>query len=259
MQAPHSDWLVPDWPAPANVRALFSTRNGGVCAKPYDSLNLGLHVGDEAEHVAHNRSVLQAHIGKRAVFLNQVHGHEVIHVDSHTPDALAADGAFTDQIGIACTVMVADCLPVLLCDAAGQKVAAAHAGWRGLLGVQGYGVLEHTVAAMGLPVQQSSGALLAWLGPCIGPTAFEVGDEVRTAFASVTPAAAECFSPLPGGKWLANLPRLAQQRLSALGIARTYGNDGGQEWCTVSNPSRFFSHRRDRISGRMAACIWLVD
>jgi YfiH family protein len=156
---------------------------------------------------------------------------------------------------LACTVMVADCLPVLFCDAQGRQVAAAHAGWRGLLGIQGKGILEQAIATFGT---QGAEGLLAWLGPCIGPQAFEVGDEVRAAFVAATPGAAACFKPLSAGKWLADLPGLARQRLSALGIARTYGNDGGQDWCTVSNPSRFFSHRRDGVSGRMAASIWRV-
>jgi hypothetical protein len=252
MHALPPDWLVPDWPAPANVKALFTSRNGGISTAPYGSFNLGLHVGDDAKHVAHNRSLLQAHAGVRPVYLNQVHGQAMVPLVAATPDALTADGAYTSETRLACTVMVADCLPVLFCDAQGRQVAAAHAGWRGLLGVQGRGVLEAAASAFVAPAD-----LLAWLGPCIGPRAFEVGDEVRAAFVSASLQSALCFEPLPGGKWLADLPALAKQRLQALGIGRIHGNDGGQEWCTASNPSHFYSHRRDRISGRMAACIWL--
>jgi YfiH family protein len=167
-----------------------------------------------------------------------------------------ADGAVTGLSGLACTVMVADCLPVLLCNAKGSRVAAAHAGWRGLLGVQGAGVLESAVASFGQSGTRNADDLMAWLGPCIGPGAFEVGDEVRAAFVAASPQAADCFRPNAPGKWLADLPALARQRLYALGLTRTYGNDGSADWCTVTNASRFFSHRRDAISGRLAACIW---
>jgi YfiH family protein len=152
--------------------------------------------------------------------------------------------------------MVADCLPVLFCDARGEQVAAAHAGWRGLLGVQGRGILEATASTF---AASETKGLMAWLGPCIGPQAFAVGEEVRSAFMHCAPTAADHFKAQPGGKWLADLPGLARQRLQALGITRVYGNDGSQAWCTVANPSRFFSHRRDGVSGRMAACIWRVD
>jgi YfiH family protein len=191
----------------------------------------------------------------RAVFMNQVHGSDMLEVGKDTPQALPADGAYTAALDVACTVMVADCLPVLLCDTQGHSVAAVHAGWRGLLGVDGHGVLEAAVAALGT----DGGELMAWLGPCIGPDAFEVGDEVYAAFVAATPQAADCFKPKAAGKWLADLPGLARQRLAASGIARTFGNDGGDAWCTVGNPLRFFSHRRDGISGRMAACIWLTS
>jgi len=148
--------------------------------------------------------------------------------------------------------MVADCLPLLWTDSRGSVVAAAHAGWRGLAGTRGLGVLEALVQALQVPPAD----LMVWLGPCIGPDAFEVGDEVKAAFEAGQPAATACFRPLAAGKWLADLPALARLRLQALGVTRIYGNDGSLPWCTVSNPSRFFSHRRDRISGRLAACIW---
>jgi len=256
MQTIEFDGLVPDWPAPPNVRALCTSRKGGGSAGPYSGLNLGLHVGDDPHAVEGNRRQLQAAIGVRAVFLNQVHGVHVAAIDAQSPDGMVADGAVTEAIGLACTVMVADCLPVLLCDAQGRAVAAAHAGWRGLLGAGGQGVLEAAVASLGERVPPQG--LMAWLGPCIGPAAFEVGDEVRAAFVADSARAAQCFKAHAQGKWLADLPGLARQRLSALGVEGIYGNDGSQPWCTVANPSRFFSHRRDAVSGRLAACIWRV-
>ena len=255
MNAPPFDCLIPDWPAPANVRALCSTRDGGASTGAYAGLNLGLHVGDDPGTVQTNRQRLQAAMGVRAVFLNQVHGHDVLELGRSTHHGLQADGAFTTESGVACTAMVADCLPVLLCDVRGQSVAAVHAGWRGLLGVEGQGVLESAIAAMAVQGCE----LLAWLGPCIGPQAFEVGDEVRAAFVDPAPQTGACFRPGAPTKWLADLPALARQRLAGAGVQGIYGNDGTSPWCTVANPSRFFSHRRDGISGRMAASIWRVD
>lgn len=256
-----SDWLVPQWPAPAGVRAVCTTRAGGVSAPPYDTLNLGTHVGDDAACVARNRALLQAALGARPVFLNQVHGAHMQALGPQTPDGLEADGAFTRARGLACTMMVADCLPILLCDTRGTMVAAVHAGWRGLAGSGGAGVVEtiyQQFVAQGVAEPaQAAIELIAWLGPCIGPQAFEVGSEVRDAFTAAAPQAAACFSPLPEGKWLADLPALARQRLQAAGVAQVYGNDSSPAWCTMGNPSRFFSYRRDRVSGRQAACIWL--
>ncbi|APW44777.1 peptidoglycan editing factor PgeF [Rhodoferax saidenbachensis] len=256
------DWLVPQWPAPAHVRALCTTRSGGMSAPPYNSLNLGTHVGDEAAHVLHNRAVLQGALGVRPIFLNQVHGYQMLVLEADTPDGLEADGCWTTGRDVACTVMVADCLPILLCDRAGTQVAAVHAGWRGLVGEAGVGVVEqvykHFSALAPVEPAQAAPEIIAWLGPCIGPQTFEVGPEVRAAFVAAAPEAALAFVAQPGGKWLANLPMLARQRLQALGISVVYGNDGSPDWCTVSNPSRFFSHRRDRVSGRFAACIWLA-
>ncbi|WP_326540210.1 peptidoglycan editing factor PgeF [Pseudorhodoferax sp.] len=244
------DLLVPDWPAPARVQALHSLRSGGVSAAPYDSLNLGDHVGDEAAAVQRNRALLAARLGAEPVFMQQVHGTAV----ERLPSAQAvpvADACMSLAPGVACTIMVADCLPVLFCDTAGRAVAAAHAGWRGLAA----GVLENTVAALRRAVPQAQ--WLAWLGPCIGPEAFEVGDEVRAAFLAQSTAAAACFRPHTPGKWLADLPALARLRLAGLALQGIHGNDSSAPWCTVSDSSRFFSHRRDRVSGRMAACIWL--
>ncbi len=251
----NSDWLVPEWPAPARVRALCTTRAGGQSSPPFDSLNLGQHVGDLASDVAANRAVLRHAIGARPVFLSQLHGTQVLRLQAQTEDDLPADGCITEQTGIACTIMVADCLPLLLTDRRGTAVAAAHAGWRGLAGHGGHGghgIVEATVQSF------AAGELMAWLGPCIGPKAFEVGDEVHQAFVANQPSASACFASGSNGKWLADLQALARLRLQALGVKQIYGNDGSPPWCTVSNPSRFFSHRRDCISGRMAACIWLV-
>jgi YfiH family protein len=257
MQTPDFDCLVPDWPAPPQVRALCSTRAGGLSSGRYASLNLGTHVGDAPQAVDANRKRLKATLGAHAVFLEQVHGTAVLELDATTTDGMQADAATTTLLGLACTVMVADCLPVLFCDANGSRVAAAHAGWRGLLGVHRRGILETTVESFGA-LGAGAGELMVWLGPCIGPDAFEVGDEVRSAFVAASPLAAQCFRPTAPGKWLADLPGLARQRLQALGIARTFGNDGSAAWCTVTQASRFFSHRRDAVSGRMAACIWRV-
>lgn len=255
------DWLVPDWPAPARVRAVCTTRNGGVSLAPYDSLNLGSHVGDDVHAVAANRQRLQTVLGARPVFLNQVHGTQMLELDHTTSDGVPADGVWTGKSGLACTIMVADCLPVLLCDVQGNHVAAGHAGWRGLAGTDGIGVLEQMLKKFRplalVDVAHHAHELIAWLGPCIGPAAFEVGDEVVDAFTQSNPSAQVCFTLQAQGKWLADLPALARQRLAALGVSQVYGNDGSAPWCTVGNPLRFFSHRRDRVSGRIAACIWL--
>lgn len=265
----HPDWLVPDWPAPANVRALFTSRAGGVSAAPYNSFNLGDHVGDQPADVAVNRQKLQAAIGVRPVFLQQVHGSAVANLTHQTSDGTVADACMTAQNQLACTIMVADCLPVLLTDLEGRAVAAAHVGWRGLAG----GVLTQTysqfMALAGVNADNKAIKIIAWLGPCIGPAAFEVGAEVKVAFESVLPQAAAMFEPIDTrksgaadgpAKWLANLPGLARFQLQQLGIMQVYGNDGSLAWCTVSQPSRFFSHRRDAAllgaSGRLAACIW---
>ena len=230
----------------------MTTRSGGVSRGAYDSMNLGLHVGDDPITVLHNRQLLKSHLGAHPVFLEQVHGTEMLVLGGNTPDSSVADGAICRQSGVACTVMVADCLPVLVCNMQGTHVAAVHAGWRGLVG----GVLESALCAL-MPCQRSD--LLVWLGPCIGAEAFEVGNDVRSAFLAVTNDAAEHFSATHNGKWMANLTGLARQRLQANGVHAIYGNDGSPAWCTVGNASTFFSHRRDRVSGRQAACIWLAE
>ena len=275
----NADWLIPQWPAPAGVRTVFTTRQGGVSLPPYDTLNLGDHVGDSPAAVAANRLILQSANGCPPVFLQQVHGTGVLELSHDSVDGLVADACLTRQRGLACTIMVADCLPVLFAHLDQPVVAAAHAGWRGLAGpgMPAYaaaaqpvfdGVLEATFkrfsALVGASLNEVAPRTIAWLGPCIGPTAFEVGAEVKAAFEAVHPAAGKLFAvqqkPVQQPKYLADLQGLARLRLHALGISQIHGNDGTEDWCTVSRPSRFFSHRRDAVggcsTGRMAACIW---
>jgi YfiH family protein len=240
------DFIFPGWPAPPNVRALVTTRSGGVSTGPYASLNLGDHVGDDPQAIATNRQRLTEHLPAGPVWLNQVHG--CLCVDAaNTAMGSEADAAFSRRPGIVCAVMTADCLPVLLCDEAGSVVAAAHAGWRGMAA----GVIETTIKAMDFPGER----LMAWLGPAIGPQQFEVGEEVRTTFIDHDPQAADAFSAKPNGKWLCNIYTLARQRLAAQGICRIAGAD----FCTVSDQGRFFSYRRDGTTGRMASLIWLAE
>lgn len=271
MTALPAGWLVPDWPTPPGVRAVFTTRAGGVSSAPFDSMNLGEHVRDEPACVLSNRARLAQAIGARPVYLQQIHGTAVEQITPSSADGLIADACVSTQTGVACTVMVADCLPVLWCHASARVVAASHAGWRGLAGTEtpGHGVLESTVRAIAQVLDDTDlnrvvDGLRVWLGPCIGPAAFEVGEEVREAFVAADPRADRCFLSLPTpGKFLADLPRLARQRLQALGIDAIHGNNGHDAWCTVTQSTRYFSHRRDAVrlgsTGRMAACIWLAD
>ncbi len=239
-----TDLIFPDWPAPANVQALQTTRAGGESVGPYASLNLGDRVGDIPLQVVANRLALNRFVPTEPLWLKQVHGVKV--VDAATASCLPeADAAYARVPHAVCTVMTADCLPVLLCDEAGSVVGAAHAGWRGLLG----GVLEATITAM----QASPSHLIAWLGPAIGPQAFEVGMEVRDAFVAQHAQAAQAFLPNPNDKWLADIYLLAKQRLRTMGVDRIYG--GGL--CTYTDQTRFFSYRRNGITGRMASMIWL--
>ncbi|MBD9402487.1 MULTISPECIES: peptidoglycan editing factor PgeF [unclassified Comamonas] len=266
-------WLQPDWPAISGVHALFTTRDGGCSTAPWNAMNLGDHVGDDPQNVAANRQVLRNVINRmsgktvRTVFMQQVHGCDVQVMQHGSAEGQAFDASVTDQSGVACTIMVADCLPVLIAHRSGLAVAAAHAGWRGLVGEGGHGVLEAVWQAyarqLRVPADSRQLALdtQVWLGPCIGPDAFEVGDEVRQAFVNASPQAGACFvASTHSGKWLANLPQLARQRLEQMGLSQIYGNDASDAWCTVANASRFFSHRRDAAvlgsTGRMAACIW---
>lgn len=256
-----TQWWRPAWPAPRRVQALWSPRAGGASMPPYESLNLGTHVGDVSARVAQNRDSLAKVLRARPVYLNQLHGTEIVDLQSQSVDGVAADGATTSIAGVACVVLAADCLPILLCNRFGTQVAALHAGWRGLAGLAGCGILEVFQRKL-MPFAPAGSApsasdWIAWLGPCIGPQAFEVGAEVRSQFVEHHEEAVRAFTPLPQGKYLANLPLLACQRLHRMGIDAVYGNDGSPSWCTVTNPSYFFSHRRDGITGRHAACIWL--
>lgn len=236
--------IVPDWPAPKNVKSLSTTRQGGESAAPYDSLNLGLHVGDDAQAVTANRKRLLAHLPKEPMWLNQVHGVEVCQQYAGVCDA---DASVSTQANDVCVVMTADCLPVLFCDAAGTQVAAAHAGWRGLAD----GVLEQTLAHF-----ESPQSVMAWLGPAIGPDAFEVGQEVKDQFCAWHADCEACFkASTQPGKWLADLYALARLRLKQAGVTQVYGG----EFCTFSDEARFFSYRRDGVTGRMASCIWLAQ
>lgn len=243
------DFIVPDWPVPDRVKAIVTTRKGGVSGGAYDSFNLASHVGDDPGGVAANRAALRAILPGEPFWLEQVHGTAVVmpETGSGEPAPPAADASCSRQPGAVCVVMTADCLPVLFCDDAGSVVAAAHAGWRGLCA----GVLERTVDAMGVAPER----LHAWLGPAIGPEAFEVGDEVRTAFLREDAGAAAAFTVgKEQGKWLADLYLLARLRLARAGVVRVFG--GG--FCTYADAERFYSYRRDRVTGRMASLIWLA-
>jgi len=237
--------LRPDWPAA--VDALVTTRDGGASSGAYASLNLGLRSGDDEAAVRENRRRLQALLPSPPVWLRQVHGTRVADADAARAAGVEpeADAAVARRPGTVCAVLVADCMPVLLADEAATVVGVAHAGWRGLC----EGVLEATVGAMGVAPER----LIAWLGPAIGPRVYEVGDEVRDAFLARDPASAQAFRAARPGHWLLDLYAVARQRLAAKGVARVHG--GGL--CTFSDPVRFFSYRRDRSTGRMAALIWL--
>ncbi len=281
----HDSLIVPDWPAPVQVRAASTLRTGGTSQGDYASLNLSTGVGDDAEAVTRNREILADMLDLPAepLWLKQVHGTTVLDLDGGRPasrrsaserpafrrsalerpafrrSALersvpkrassrqppAADGAVTSRPGQPCVIQTADCLPILLCDISGTRVGAAHAGWRGLAG----GVLESAVQRM----SADPGQLLAWIGPGIGPRAYEVGAEVMDAFIAIDPSAAQCFAANARGRWQADLYGLARQRLRAAGVEAIYGGD----WCTHTETKRFFSHRREAPCGRMATVIWL--
>jgi len=237
--------IVPDWPAPARVKAIQTTRQGGVSIAPYDSLNLGSHVGDNPLAVERNRIFLNNLLPGEPVWLEQIHGTLVADAD-HTSCLPQADACIARHRDSVCVVMTADCLPVLLCDAQGSVVGAAHAGWKGLAA----GVIEATVLAMGVAPQ----SLMAWMGPAISQEAFEVGSEVRAAFIAVQPQAASAFISGQSGKWFADIYALARLRLNALGITQIYGG----EHCTYRECEKFFSYRRDGVTGRMGTFIWLT-
>ena len=237
-----------EWRLPPGVRAAFTTRQGGVSGAPWDSFNLGAHVGDAHEAVVANRARLTSMLSLRSepAWMSQVHGVDVFDLDK-AGDLLApptADAVITHERGRVCAIMVADCLPVLFVSRDGSRIGAAHAGWRGLAA----GVLEKTVAALGVPGSQLS----AWFGPAISRDHFEVGDEVRSAFVANDAGAASAFEKNARGKWQADLVALAKRRLGAVGVTDVSGG----EWCTFADRERFFSHRRDGKGGRMAALIW---
>ena len=240
------DWITPDWPAPERVRACVTTRQGGISSAPYDSMNMGAHVGDSPAAVAENREHLVAALELPAnpLWLNQVHGCRVVEAGAVLPEC-EADASVSRAPGQVCAVMSADCLPLLLCDRAGSCVAAVHAGWRGLAD----GVIEATLESMRIPAS----GILAWLGPAIGPDNFVVGDDVRQRFLRQNSQAETAFRPA-GERWLADIYALARQRLSGNGVGAIYGGDE----CTYRDRERYFSYRRDGTTGRMASLIWLT-
>lgn len=237
--------IYPDWPAPANVHAVSSSRLGGLSKERYNSLNLAQHVQDNETVVLQNRLYYQqlAHMPTVPVWLNQVHGTEVADLTPSSKEPITADACITTSRHQVCTVMTADCLPLLLCASSGKQVAAIHAGWRGLAA----GIIEQTVARFSQPKQ-----LLVWLGPAISQAAFEVGPEVRSAFIQQDPKAADAFLRQENGKYLADLYQLARQRLHAVGVSAIYGGD----YCTYQQAELFYSYRRDGETGRMASSIW---
>lgn len=242
-----TEWIEAGWPAPATVRAVSTLRRGGCSDAPWDGLNLAAHVGDDERAVAANRAALATalQLPSMPCWLHQVHGTAVARFDRAAHSPAEADAGVTGHTGVVCAVLTADCLPVLFCDREGGCVGAAHAGWRGLVA----GVLESTVEAMDRPAD----ALMAWLGPAIGPSRFEVGEEVRRAFVDMQATAAVAFQPAGPGKWMADLYALARLRLEAIGIVDVYG--GGE--CTMSDSERFYSYRRDGRTGRMATLVWM--
>lgn len=256
---------TPRWPAPPAVHALMTLRGegarDGASRGRWRYCNLGDHVGDDAAAVASNRERLQRQLRARPVFLRQVHADGAVRLDGSSADGAQADVAWTRARTLACTVLVADCLPVLLARGDGTAVAAVHVGWRGLAA----GAIEQGVAHVAcgedecedLPRAARAAGVMAWLGPCIGPAAFEVGEDVHAALGT-SAAARRHFRRAGAGRYLASLPALARERLAHCGVVQVAGNDGHRSWCTVSNPALYFSHRRDRTgSGRMAACIWI--
>lgn len=262
------------------MKAVFTSRGiadtgfaskSGVSQPPFDAFNLGDHVGDDPNHVMANRHMLQVLLGVKPVYLKQIHGKHVVTLTSKTLNGTVADACITTEKKLACTIMVADCLPVFFTDLEGRFVAAAHAGWRGLAD----GVLSQNIESINpvafVNIDCTSIKKIAWLGPCIGPEAFEVGEDVKAAFEAKLPNAGAMFKPLARKtnkphepqKWLADLAGLARLQLKQLGLCddQIFGNDSSPDWCTVNNPLRFFSHRRDAVrlgsSGRMAGCIWI--
>ena len=239
-----ADWIIPEWPAPHCVKTLITTRLGGFSQGRYASFNLGDHVGDDALAVRENRELLCKYLPAEPKWLKQVHGTKVANADTlYAP--VEADASVARKANNLCAILSADCLPLLMCDANGSVVAAVHCGWRGLAA----GVIEKTVSAM----RTDPGALLAYLGPGISRKAYEVGEDVREAFMRSDASAQQAFSAREPGKWLADLYLLARERLNCLGVKKIYGGN----FCTYIEAGRFFSHRRDGNTGRMASLIWL--
>lgn len=243
------EWIVPEWPAPAGVRAFVTTRQGGVSVGPHASFNLGLRADEDAQTVAANRALLQQHLPQTPKWLRQVHGTRVVDADvlDTAQDSPHADASVARQRGTVCAVMIADCLPVLFTNRTGTQVAGAHAGWRGLAG----GVIANTVQAL-CEAGDEPADLMAYIGPGIGPAAFEVGADVYEAFTERDAGTKAAFVAHAPGKWLADLFTLARRALGHAGVTQVYG--GGL--CTYSDPRRFYSYRRDKVTGRMAAFIW---
>lgn len=237
------EWIVPKWPAPSSVRALSTTRSGGYSTGPWSSFNLGTHCGDDGVAVRKNREMLCEYLPSEPRWLRQVHGAAVFSGLEAAAEPLA-DAQIAGKAGQVCVVLTADCLPVLFCNRSGTRVAAAHAGWRGLAA----GILENTVLALNETPEQ----LVAWLGPAIGPRAYEVGDDVRAEFVRTDEAAAVCFEK-KGDRWLFDLYAMARHRLRHCGVT----DISGGTYCTFSDPEAFFSHRRDGCTGRMATLVWL--
>jgi YfiH family protein len=240
-----ASWLVPTWPAAARVRAFVTTREGGVSSGEYESMNLGLSSGDDAANVARNRAIVRGHLPSDPAWLAQVHGTDVADLDAPGTGTPRADAAATSTPGRVAVVLTADCLPLFLCDRPGRRVAVVHAGWRGMAA----GVIEKAVRALGAGPREA----LAWMGPAIGPDAFEVGPEVKAAFEASDRGAGRAFAPGRPGKFMADLYELARQRLSRAGVHQVHG--GG--FCTHRDSGRFFSYRREQKSGRMGAFIWI--
>lgn len=238
--------ITPDWPAPATVKTLVTTRSEGVSQGVYRGLNLGDHVGDSWVDVAQNRTLVREALPSEPHWLKQVHGTAVAYADQ-LKELVEADAAVAMRTNTVCAVLTADCLPVLFCATDGSVVGAAHAGWRGLAA----GVLEQTVEVMAHPPTQ----IMAWLGPAIGPAAFEVGDEVRQVFVADMPQAVSAFQAGKPGKWLADIYQLARLRLERIGVEQIYGGD----LCTYSDAARFYSYRRDGVTGRMGSLIWIAE
>jgi len=240
-------WLTPDWPTPPQIKAYSTTRLGGLSERAYKSMNLGDHVGDDVDKVAKNRAVLESNLSlpNEPYWLKQVHSNKVIQVGDGSTGTVEADGSFTKQTNKVCVVLTADCLPILISDKAGTTVAAIHAGWRGLAN----GIIDNALNTLGLPYE----SLLVWLGPAIGPTKFEVGDDVKAIFAKKAYNTNPAFKPYIENKWLLDMYQLARYNLSHYGVESIYGGDQ----CTFTQSDRYFSYRRDGVTGRMASLIWI--